>query len=314
MPRGTHRNAALFLCLGLSSATACHHSENTTAVAQVDGQVVSVEDFRARFREFRVGQTTLPGTPAELTALKERVLNELIEEKVIVEEAKRRDLSVPPDELDRVVQRVEQDYPAGGFGETLSRLKISRARWRDRVRQQLLMEKATSEVVRDLPNPSALQIEQYFKLHPEEFHQEEQVRAQQIVVKSEEDAERIRSEVQKGATFEELARQHSFTPEAQQGGLLGFVSKGMLPPALEEVLFRLDVGKLSSVISTEYGFHVARVLERRPAKDLTLAEATPQIVRALTQKVREERISKWRQEILSKAKIERNHALLANIN
>ena len=73
-------------------------------------------------------------------------------------------------------------------------------------------------------------------------------------------AEEIRSEVT-GGSFEATARERSEDSSAERGGRLGAVGRGMFQPAYEEAAFALDVGEISAVVETEYGYHV---IERLP--------------------------------------------------
>jgi peptidyl-prolyl cis-trans isomerase C len=302
---------ALFLLLLFPVAISAG-SESDSVVAKVNSESISADELRSRLHEYQVN---LKGAPSpEGQTFRERVLNELIEEKVMLAEAKSRSLDVSPEELDRALKDVEKDYSKESFDKQLSDKKISYSRWRSRMRLKLLLDKVIAAVTKEVPPPTEGAVAAYYRDHEPEFRRPEQVHLQQIVVKTAEDAKRIADELKKGKPFEQLARMHSFTPEASQGGDLGLVEKGVMPPAVEEAYLKLPVGKISSVIQTEYGFHVVRVLDRHPDHLEPLTEAKPQIVRTLTQQDREQKFSAWRRDVLSRAKIERNHALLEKID
>ena len=292
----------------------CTSSAERNAVARVNGETVTLDEFRSRMREYQVGNNRPLGPSEELLEFKKRVLNELVEEKMMLAEASRRKLEVSPEELDRTLKEVEHDYPSGELDETLKAKPMSKARFRERMRMKLLFEKLIAQVTKGIPLPSEDAIKRYYDTHPDDFRKEEQLHLQQIVVKTEEDGNKILEELKKDQTFESLAQTYSFTPESSQGGDLGFVNKGVMPSAIEDALAKLPIGKPSPVIATDYGFHVVRVLERKPAHQQSLDEAKPTIVRILTQADREKQLVAWREGVLSRAKIERNHVLLAEIN
>ncbi len=303
-----------FTAIGLLLAPiSCEAASENRIVAKVNGAEITKDDVVARLYEYRAGNESALGTPAESAALKDKVVRELIEESVMLAEAKKRKLSIAPDELEKAVREVTKDYPEGAFDEMLATQKMSRSRWRQRMETKLLLEKVTSAVTQGGSLPKLDAIETYYKTHMDDFRTQEQWHLVQIVLKSREDGDRILTELKSGKTFEELARAHSFTPEAAQGGDLGFLPRGAMPKPIEDALEKLAVGKVTGVVETEYGFHIVKILEKKPATILSLAEATPSIMRILTQEDREKRFATWRQEALSKAKIERNHGLLESI-
>ncbi len=299
------------LVLLVSVALACQAAERSTVVAKVEGTMITVKDVQNRLQEYRTDGTPDP-TPFSFE-FKKNVLNELIEETAIAWEAKRREIKIAEEELDKAIKDVEQDYPDDSFKKILADQGVSYERWKSQLRFKLLLAKVTEELSRDVPPPQENMIWAYFEKRKEDFQQQAQVHLEQIVVKTKEDGELILAELEKGRSFGELARTYSFTPEANQGGNLGFVSKGVMPPQLEKAIFKLKVGKPSRIIESEYGFHVVRILEKRPEKMQTYEEARPKIIAMLTRKDREVRFSNWRQETLPKMKIERNHALLKTI-
>jgi nitrogen fixation protein NifM len=86
--------------------------------------------------------------------------------------------------------------------------------------------------------------------------------------------------------FAELALKHSECPTSLNGGLLGTVQRGQLYPELEPVAFTLQTGELSPIAKSPMGLHLLRCDSIQPARELSLAEASPSICRHLA-KIRE---------------------------
>ena len=84
--------------------------------------------------------------------------------------------------------------------------------------------------------------------------------------------------------FAELALKHSECPTSLNGGLLGTVQRGQLYPELEPVAFALQAGELSSIAKSPMGLHLLRCDSISPARELSLAEASPSIRRHLEKK------------------------------
>jgi parvulin-like peptidyl-prolyl isomerase len=103
------------------------------------------------------------------------------------------------------------------------------------------------------------------------------VRLRQILVEDREAAERARQEIATGTDFVEVAQRTSKEPRASFGGDQGELARSELPPVFAEKIFGLAPGQVSDVIPADYGFHIFQVVERLPAKELTLAEAEAEI-------------------------------------
>lgn len=107
------------------------------------------------------------------------------------------------------------------------------------------------------------------------------VKLSHILVPTEAEAKAILADLKKGGDFAALAKEKSKCPSSQQGGDLGWVTKGSMVPEFEKAGFALKKGELSGIVKTQYGFHIIRCEDIEPQKQLTLAEAKPDIERQL---------------------------------
>lgn len=83
-----------------------------------------------------------------------------------------------------------------------------------------------------------------------------EVKASHILVKTEEEAQKLYDEIKAGEAFELLAEKHSLCPSGQSGGDLGFFGKGMMVKPFEEAAFELEVGEVSMPVQTQFGWHL----------------------------------------------------------
>lgn len=125
---------------------------------------------------------------------------------------------------------------------------------------------------------TAQEIENYYQNNLEKFTQPRRLKVRHILIKTDfkdpeasakdrQKAESIREEAQKGKDFAELAKKYSDDPGTKnQGGDLGYISRGQVIPEFEAAIFSLKAGEISKVIQTPYGYHIAKVDEIQEQK------------------------------------------------
>jgi peptidyl-prolyl cis-trans isomerase C len=106
----------------------------------------------------------------------------------------------------------------------------------------------------------------------------EEVHARHILVATKEEADAVKAELTGGKTFEVLAMEKSTDPSAaQNGGDLGFFSRGMMVPQFEEVAFALEVGAISDPVQSQFGWHVIKLEEKRMSSPPPFEQLAPQL-------------------------------------
>jgi peptidyl-prolyl cis-trans isomerase C len=86
--------------------------------------------------------------------------------------------------------------------------------------------------------------------------------ARHILVKTQEEADRLKSEIAAGADFGAIARQHSTCPSARSGGDLGEFRPGQMVKEFDHVCFTGDVGVVHGPVKTQFGYHLIEVTKR----------------------------------------------------
>lgn len=88
------------------------------------------------------------------------------------------------------------------------------------------------------------------------------VRASHILVKTKEEAENLKTEIENGKKFEDIAAMHSLCPSGARGGDLGTFGKGMMVKPFEDAAFGAEVGKVTNPVQTQFGWHLILVTEK----------------------------------------------------
>jgi len=143
------------------------------------------------------------------------------------------------------------------------------------LRRAYLAEKISGAVT-----PEAVQVA--YDAYVQGFQPQEEVHAHHILVSSQDDANAIKAELDAGGSFEDLAKQKSIDPSAaQNGGDLGFFSKGMMVPEFEAAAFTMQPNQVSAPIQSQFGWHIIRLDEKRMSSPPTLQQVGPQLQQQL---------------------------------
>jgi peptidyl-prolyl cis-trans isomerase C len=88
-------------------------------------------------------------------------------------------------------------------------------------------------------------------------------KASHILVASKDLAAKIKTEIQKGARFEDMAKKHSTCPSKSKGGDLGWFGPGQMVKPLEEAVKKSGVGSVTDPVKTQFGFHIIKVTAKK---------------------------------------------------
>jgi peptidyl-prolyl cis-trans isomerase C len=246
----------LALALGLAACGNGRKAEQPPergdqAVATVDGKTVWASDVkREAVTQGLIGE----GEPLDASAdVFHRVLDQVIDQKLLAAEALKRKLDKDP-----VAQR-----------------RLSAAR--ERILGDMLVE----SVVADAVNENAIRglYQEQLKL----AKRSEEIHARQIVLPTQAEAEGVKKMALSGAAFEALAMEKSTDSATRfNGGDMGYFTTDVMPEAYGKALKTAKVGQLIGPVAVDGGFALLRVEDRRLEAPLTFEAARPQIVRFLT--------------------------------
>ena len=153
----------------------------------------------------------------------------------------------------------------------------------------------------------------YFNENIKNFHKKEQVRALHIMVETEDEMRQVQKELQnKQKSFAELAKEFSLGPEGIRGGDLGYFEAGQMPEEFDDV-FKLKIGKVSSIIKTPYGFHLFKVVDKIKETKMNFDESKARIRKILLQDLQDKAFQDWFFKLKKNSLIEINYELLQKI-
>ncbi len=134
-------------------------------------------------------------------------------------------------------------------------------------------------------------IKKYYEKNQEEFKQPEKVWASHILVNKKRDAKKILKKIKSGKDFSQLASENSTCISKDQGGDLGWFSRGKMAPAFEKAAFSLKKGETSGVVKSQFGYHIIKLKDRSEAGVMGFRKASKVIEKKIkSQRVKLERI------------------------
>ena len=241
-------------------------------VAKVNGKSISINEFNAYYAAI-MRNRSWHGNPSEdqVKAVRKEVIDLLIENELLVEEAKKRGFKPDEDTIKRTAADMEERYgalPAWQKDRENVLPKMSA-----QVGRTSLIEQA-KKVLHDIPQPTPAQVHAYYEQKSELFTEPGKLRMSMILLKVDpgapntdwakrrEEAQRLYLRLKDGASFAELARQYSDDQSAIDGGDLGYLHGGMLPEKLQSNIANSPVGVVAEPFTMLEGIAVYRLDER----------------------------------------------------
>jgi peptidyl-prolyl cis-trans isomerase C len=281
------------------------------AVAVVNGEPVSAETLARELREARAGAGEADGQGA---VLRHRVLDELVDRTLLVQEARARSIVVGQDQVERAFLRIRAEYPGSHFDDLLAQERLSQTELKARLKEQLAVERLFEQEVFPQISVVDAEVERHYADHAAEFQEPERVRVAQIVVATRDEAVQLREKLRRNPqTFAEVARKSSIAPEGRHGGELGYIGRGAGFPEVFDACFTMPVNVVSDVTPSPYGFHLFKVTERKGAQRRTLEQVKGEIIEKLSREKRARAQEDYVRALRQRAKIQVDEKALAAV-
>lgn len=299
---------ALILILTLSGCSGSAGSDKI--LANVNGTDITESQFNQRFNII-AGQYDFDPNNAEHMAyqeeLKTQILNSIIDEAVLLEEAAKKGLTVEAQEIDDEIAMYKSSFSSQEeFTKYLSDyLKLNEEEFKTILQNDLLVSKLYAEVTGEI-NSTTSSPKEYFENNKDLFVKGEEVSATHILVEKEDEAKKIIEEINGGADMNQLAADKSIDPTAKDNkGELGYFAKGRMVPEFENVVFAMEVGELyPEPVKSQFGYHVIRLNDKIEGEDISFSDVEEEIKFYLIEEERNKAFSDYIDELRSAATIE----------
>ena len=300
---------SLYALTGFSSFI-LHAEPADGIVAVVNDDVITRSDVERALSplKFQYNKEGLSGEDLtlKLEEARNKVINNMIEGKLILLEARKAGVTVSDEEVDAKIKDVQRSFSTPEEFETALEYEgYTINRLKEKYREQILTSKFFRQEIFSKVLISPQEITGYYREHPDVLKAPEEIHVKQIVLRKEEGEEdavqdkvnEIICLLQEGRDFEEVEDEFS-------GGTdLGWIKRGELDIEVEKVVFNLPAGGYSGPVNTGSTCRIFNVEERRDARMLSLSEAQPIIEFRLRERKAEEKFNAWIEKLKESAYI-----------
>ena len=289
--------------------------EATGPVAVVGGEEIPAERFNVEAK--RLAKLARGGLPPQmLQSYKKQLLNRIVDEHILDKKVKEKKITVSDEEFkaeyDKFVKRFpsEAEFKAyfGRIGMPIDKLKTD---MRKRLAHKKLLVAEYNVKIDDKA------IKEFYEKNAARYKQEEQVKASHILIKldrgaddkavkaAEKKAKELAKKARaKDADFAKLAKENSQGPSAARGGDLGFFPRRRMVKPFSEVAFKLKKNQISDPVKTQFGYHVIKVVDKKPERVVPIDEVKQQIKDGLEGKELRDKMMKFLGDAKKELKVE----------
>ena len=239
----------------------------------------------------------------QTNAIRSRLLDQMIEEQLLMRQAKGLGVTVSETEVDDYLAQLGvsegEAEVTGGEGKEA---------FRDKVRQGLILQKVKDKAVMSKVEVTPGEVEDYLKRQPEAARVPRSVVLRQILIDDKSLAERLAAQLAKEpARFEALARENSVAPDKGQARAY---TEEQLPVELREALFQLEPGRVSAVLENSGRYLIFQLVRKMEPMDADLAEVKHRLQLELFRKKGEQALERYIADLKKDTEVHVNRAVL----
>lgn len=299
------------IILGLLLVTACPAAKDaaktpdTAAVNPLaelpEGVVAKVNDVEIPAAELTQAVNAALGQNPQLKGMvtsedkmaefKKSVLQKMIETELLDQEGEKLEIADFDAKVDEKMAALKKSFPdPQKFQDALAKQKMTEEDLRNKVEKGIRIETLLKEKIKNKISISDEEVKKFYETNKDKMKEKAAVRASHILVRVAKDApkeedetarkkiEGLLARVKNGEDFKKLARENSEDPSAKMnGGDLGYFTHGQMVPEFDQAAFALKVGQTSGVVRTSFGYHIIQCVDKKPAREIPLKDATGNI-------------------------------------
>jgi peptidyl-prolyl cis-trans isomerase C len=304
---------------GAPEAGAADKGAGAASIATVNGVAITQSDLDRDMGRYERQMAMLGQAPdpAQVGEMKKKVLDGLIGREVLKQESQKLGIKVSDTEVDERVASLKNRFPSEkDFADTLAKMSLTEPELKTQFAQEMGISKLIDQEVGSKVTVTDAEAKAFYDANPNLFKTPEMVRASHILVmvdqkagdaekaKAKEKISGIQKRVQGGEDFASLAKEFSDCKSSTSGGDLDFFQRGQMVGPFEDAAFKLNSGEVSDIVETQFGYHLIKVTDKKPAETKTYDQVKDELGKYLKQQKISQQLTQYIDQLKSKDKIE----------
>ena len=289
-------------------------------IAVVNGKIIPKSDFDREMVMVNERFTQTGKTPSstDLSKMKKDILEYLISYELLFQESKKEGIKVDEKMVNEQYEKwKKQMSDQEALNQSFLKLNLSETLVKEKLRMGLAIQQFIEKKIASKALVTDQETKAFYGSNPDLFKIPEQVRASHILIKvdpktdtaqkaaARKKIENIQKQLKNGTDFSEVAKQSSDCPSKDKGGDLGYFKRGQMVKPFEDVSFSLKPGEVSGIVETEFGFHLIKIMDKKPATTLTYEQVKDRLAAKLKNDKVGDETDLYLEKVKKGAKIER---------
>jgi peptidyl-prolyl cis-trans isomerase C len=308
------------VCFFIAPARADEAASSGKEIASVNGKAIPKSQYDRMLSVFkmRAAHSGRKLSEADLSTIKNRILESLIDAEVLYQQSQKQGIKVDDQAVNGRIDQIKKRFPdETAYKKAMAKMHVSEKEFRAEIQRALAIRRLLDANVRQKITVTDEESKKYYNSNLNLFKHPEQVKASQIWIKVPPDAneskkiqarkkiEMVQKKIRKGEDFGQLAKAYSEGPNARREGELGYFRRGQMAKPIEDAAFALNIGEVSGIVETRFGYHLIKVTDKKPGGITPYKEVRPMIEQHLKKEKEKTQIQAYIENLKKSARIKR---------
>jgi peptidyl-prolyl cis-trans isomerase C len=250
--------------------------------------------------------------------VKNRILESLIDTELLYQQSQKEGVKVDDKAIKEQIEMIKKRFPdEKAYKKAIEGMHVSEKEFRTEIQRSIAIKQLLDTNVRGKITVTEKEGKKYYNDNLNLFKEPEKVKVSQIWIKLPPNAEaskknearkkieNVQKKIRQGEDFGMLVKAYSEGPAAKREGNLGYFARGHMPKPFEDAAFSLNVGEVSGIVETKFGYHLIKVTGKKPAGTIPYKEVRPMIEQRLKKEKEKTEIQSYIENLKKSADIKR---------